>query len=189
MNVVFIDVDKNKFISEDENIKYIVISNKFDEIEKYNNMKIKPIMVLFNGSYVIDLENNNVIIDKYISQMALDKIMNYSNDHNVEIKKYNKGNFIYQMELNPDNPHRRLIIPYYFRDKISEVKCITKNKKVYVFNKDVSMLFAIEEIMNYLKYDNDIFEIEKIYLMVNDVGYFNNFNKKEGIIYENKTES
>lgn len=188
MKVIFIDVDKNSFINELDDIKYVVISNSLTKIEKYNDMKIKPIVVLFNGAYVIDLENNNVIIDKSISNLAMNKILKYSNSHNVEVEKCDKDNFTYQLELNPDNPHRRLIIPYYFKDKISEVKCISKNKKVYVFNRDVSMLSAIEEIMNYLKYEEDIFEIERIYLMVSNLGYFNNF-KKEGIMYENKAES
>lgn len=188
MKVVFIDLDKNSFINEKENIKYVVISDNPKKLEKCNNMELKPIVVLFNGAYVVDLENNNVIIDKSISKKAINKILNYSKNHDVEIKKCNRNNLVYQMEL-MSNPHRRLIIPYYFKDKISDVKCITKNNKVYVFNKDVSMLSVIEEIMNYLKIEEDIFEIERIYLMVSNIGYFNDSKKKEGIMYEGEAES
>ena len=74
MKVVFLNADKKSVTNIKPNIKYVLISENFKNISKYLETNIKPILILFNGAYVIDLEKNSVIINKPIDELCYQKI-------------------------------------------------------------------------------------------------------------------
>ena len=186
MKVTIINLEKKQFKTIDNNTKYVLISNSYNNIGEYLNLKIKPILILYNGAYVIDLENNSVIINKSINVNSLDKIIKYSNSHDIDINYYKNNDIIYGLKLLVNNYHRRLVIPYMFKDLYPDVKCDTVNKEIYVFDKKVSLLNAISESLNYLNIKNNYIELENIYINVSDNGYYrDNVSMKGYELYEN----
>ena len=189
MRVFFANVDKKDLNSFNDNIKYVLITENQNEIKKYLSLKIKPIIILYDGSYVVDLENNNVIIDKSIDERSYSKIINYSNSHNVNYKIYEKQNKVYEIKITTNNYHRRLIIPYMFRDLIPNIKSLTRGKSIYITSKEASLINAIDEVLNYLNITNNYIDLENICTNVSIEGYYNDkLNWKGFEFYENKTE-
>lgn len=179
MRVIFANIDKKSIKKIDEDVKYVLISENGFNIDKYKDLKIKPVLVLYNGSYVVDLENNSVIIDKSIDKNSYKKIIDYSNTHNVNTKVYKKNNNIYEIVITTSNYHRRLIIPYMFKDLIPNVKSITNGNSIYITKKDSSIINAIDEVLNYLNITNNIIDLENLYINVSNEGFYkDNINWK-----------
>ncbi len=172
MKITMVNLDKKIIKKVNNDTKYILISNSYKNVDMYLNLSIKPILILYNGSYVIDLENNSVIINKSIDISSINSIVKYSNEHNVNIHYYKYNDKVYGLKLNCDNYHRRLIIPYMFSDLYPKVKCNTLNKDIYINNKDVSLINAIEETLDYLNIKNNYIDLENIYINVSDIGYY-----------------
>lgn len=186
MRVLFVNIDKKNIINYEENIKYVFITENKDDFKEFNSLKIKPIIILYNGSYVIDLENNSVIIKRPIDKKSCDKIIDYGNSHNVNVKMYQKENSIFEIRITTDNYHRRLVIPYMFKDLIPSIKSLTRGKSIYITSKDVSLINAIDEVLNYLKITNNFIDLENIYTNVSNEGYYNDkLNWKGFEFYEN----
>lgn len=186
MKITIINLEKKQFKTIDNNTKYVLISNSYNNIGDYLDLKIKPILILYNGAYVIDLENNSVIINKSININSLDKIIKYSNLHDISVNYYKNNNKVYGLKLTVNNYHRRLIIPYMFKDLYPDVKCDTLGNDIYVYDRKVSLLNAIEESLSYLNIKNNYIELENIYINVSDNGYYKNNNVMKGYeLYEN----
>ena len=186
MKVTIVNLEKKKIISIDNETKYILITNNYKDVKEYLNLKIKPVLILYSGAYVIDLENNNVIINKSVDINSLNMINEYCSSHNVDISYYQYNNTIYGLKLISNNYHRRLIIPYMFKDLYPDVKCDTLGNDIYVYDKNVSLLNAIEESLSYLNIKNNFIELENIYINVSDNGYYKNNNVVKGYgLYEN----
>ena len=171
MKIEMINLEKKKLSNINNKTKYILISNSYNSIVDYLDLKIKPLLIMYNGSYVVDLENNRVIISKSINNSCLNKIIKYSNAHNIHINYYKYNNVIYGLNLSCDNYHRRLIIPYMFKDLYPEVKCSILDKEIYVFDNKVSLMNAIEETLDYLNIKNNFIDLENIYVNVSDNKY------------------
>ena len=181
MKVVFANIDKRNIQEFDEGIKYVLISENKDNLNQYMDLNIKPIIILYNGSYVVDLENNSVIIKRPIDEISFNKIIRYSNSHNVKTKVYQKKNEVYEIKITTDNYHRRLIIPYMFKDLIPDIKSITRNKSIIINSKDASLINAIDEVLNYLKITNNFIDLENIYTNVSNEGYYRDKLNWKGI--------
>lgn len=181
MRVIFANVDKKNIKKFDEDTKYVLISESKDILKEYVNLKIKPVVILYNGSYVVDLENNSVIIKKPIDELSFNKIIRYSNTHNVHAKVYKNNDNVYEIKITTDNYHRRLIIPYMFKDLFPNVKSITKGNCIYVNSKDVSLINAIDEVLNYLNITNNYIDLENLYINVSDEGYYKDELNWKGI--------
>ena len=186
MRVIFANIDKKNIINYQEDIKYVFITENKDNLKKYDDYKVKPIIILYNGSYVVDLENNSVIIKRPIDKKSCNKITDYSNSHKVKIVKYQKENNVYEIKITTDNYHRRLVIPYMFKDLIPSVKTISRGKSIYITSKEASLINAIDEVLNYLKITNNYIDLENIYTNVSSEGYYRDkLNWKGFEIYEN----
>ena len=186
MKIKMINLDKKEFKTINNDTKYILISNSYNSVKKYLDLKIKPILILYNGSYVVDLDNNSVIVNKSIDIKCLNSIIKYSLEHNVDINYYKYNEIIYGLKLIVNNYHRRLIIPYMFKDLYPKVKCETVNKEIFINDSKVSLINAIEETLNYLNIKNNYIELEDIYINVSDKGYYNNILNLKGFgLYEN----
>ncbi len=184
MNIKIVNIEKELINEIDDNCKYIIILNNENTLDNISNYKIKPILVLYNGAYVVDLENNNVIIEKSIDLISYSKIIRYANTHDVKINLFKKNNLVYQIKLSTNNYHRRLIIPSYFKDLVPEIRCINSNKEILIVNNNVSLYEAIEMVLDYLNIEFNLFELENIVSNINEK-YFNNNNYwKENILYE-----
>ena len=181
MKVIFANIDKKNIKKFENNIKYVLITEDKNCLEKYSNLNIKPIIILYNGSYVIDLENNSVIIKRPIDEVSCNKIISYGKTHEVETKVYQKGNSVYEIRISTDNYHRRLIIPYMFRDLFPDVKSVTRGKSIYINSKDVSLINAIDEVLNYLNVTNNYIDLENIYINVSSEGYYKDKVNWKGI--------
>ena len=181
MKVIFANIDQRSINKYDENIKYVLISDNKDHLKEYLNFKIKPIVILYNGSYVVDLENNSVIIKRPIDELSFNKIIRYSNTHDVNTKVYKKNNDVYEIKITTDNYHRRLIIPYMFRDLFPDVKSITQGKSIIINSKEVSLINAIDEVLNYLNITNNFIDLENIYTNVSNEGYYKDALNWKGI--------
>lgn len=172
MRVIFVNIDKKNIKKLDDNIKYVLITENKDNLDKYLSLKIKPIVILYNGSYVIDLERNNVIINKSIDEKSCNNIIDYSNSHNVRIKLYQKEKKTYEIKITTENYHRRLIIPYMFKDLIPNVSTSTRGKSIYITSWNSSLINAIDEVLNYLNITNNFIDLENIYINVSHEGYY-----------------
>lgn len=185
MKITMINLDKKRLKQINNDTKYILITNSYDKVSDYLNLSIKPILILYGGSYVVDLENNSVIINKSIDVSSLNKIIKYSNGHNVDIKYYKYNETVYGIKLVCDNYHRRLIIPYMFKDLYPKVSCYTINKEIFIYDKKVSMINAIGDTLNYLNIKNNCIDLENIYINVSNDGYYkDNSNWKGYVLYE-----
>ena len=135
---------------------------------------------------MIDLENNHVIIKKPIDESSYSKIISYGASHKVITNTYKKDGNVYEIKITTDNYHRRLIIPYMFRDLFPDVKSITRGKSIYVNSKDASLINAIDEVLNYLNITNNYIDLENIYTNVSSEGYYKDKVNWKGIeVYEN----
>ena len=172
MKVIYLDIDKCDIKLLDTDTKYVVFANDLSRVKDFINLEIKPIFILNQGAYIIDLDNKNVIIKEPILKEKVDIIVDYCNKHNVSYDFKKVGSDIFEIILNTDNVHRRLIIPYYFKDYVSLVKCNVKDDKIYVINQNVSILRAIEEVDDYLNIGGNILEIDDIYQHIKGIGYF-----------------
>ena len=181
MRVIFANVDKKNIKKFDDNIKYVLISEDKDTLSDYENLKIKPIVILYNGSYVVDLQSNSVIIKKPIDENSFNKIISYGNTHEVITKVYKKDKNVYEIKITTDNYHRRLIIPYMFKDLFPDVKSTTRGKSIYVNSKDASLINAIDEVLNYLNVTNNYIDLENIYTNVSSEGYYKDKINWKGI--------
>ena len=186
MKVIFANIDKKSIKNFDKNTKYVFITDNKDSLNNYESFKIKPIIILYNGSYVVDLENKNVIIKRPIDEMSYYKIIRYGNTHKVITNVYKKDGNVYEIKITTDNYHRRLIIPYMFRDLFPDVKSVTRGKSIYINSKEASLINAIDEILNYLNITNNYIDLENIYTNVSSDGYYKDKLNWKGIeIYEN----
>lgn len=186
MKVLFVNIDKRSINKLEENIKYVLITENKDNLRNYLNLKIKPIIILYNGAYVIDLEKNSVIIKKSIDEKSCNKIINYSNHHNVNMRLYKKDDNVYEIKITTDNYHRRLIIPYMFKDLIPSVSTVTRGKSIFITNKNASLINAIDEVLNYLNITNNFIDLENIYVNISSEGYYKDKESWKGYdLYEN----
>lgn len=181
MKVIFANIDKKSIKTFDDNVKYVLITEEKDQLDLYSDFKIKPIIILYNGSYVVDLENNNVIIKRPIGNTSFNKIISYGKTHEVKTKVYQKDNNVYEIKITTDNYHRRLIIPYMFRDLFPDVKSVTIGKNIYINSNDVSLINAIDEVLNYLNVTNNFIDLENIYINVSSDGYYRDKINWKGI--------
>jgi len=156
----------------DDNTKYIIISNNIIDMKKYQDYKVKPILILFDGSYVIDLDKNNVIIDNYINKLSVSKINKYAKTHRVDINLSSYNDKVYEIKLTTNNYHRRLIIPYMFKDLLKNIDTIKDNKDIYIVEKNSSIITAIDNIFEYLNIKYNFMELESICDYVNKNGYY-----------------
>ena len=185
MKVTMLNVDKKHIKNINNNTKYVLISNDYKNVLEYLNLSIKPILILYNGSYVIDLENNSVIINKPIDMVSLNKINNYASTHNVDVNTFEYQDNVYGLKLTTSNFHRRLIIPYMFSDLLPKVKCNTINKEIFINNNKASLLNAIEVTLNYLNIKNNYIDLENLYINISNDGYYKKeLNWKGYEIYE-----
>ena len=179
MKVIFANLDQKSIKDYEDSIKYVLITDSKDNLKDFEKLKIKPILILYNGSYVVDLENNSVIIKRPIDEVSYNKIIRYSNSHKVNTKVCKKGNSVYEIIITTDNYHRRLIIPYMFKDLFPKVNSITQGKSIIINSKDVSLINAIDEVLNYLNITNNFIDLENIYTNVSNEGYYkDNINWK-----------
>ena len=186
MKITIVNLEKKKIKTLDNNTKYVLITNDYTSINEYLGLKIKPILILYSGAYVVDLDNNSVIINKSINVNSLNKISKYCSTHNVDISYYKYDDTIYGLKLMSNNYHRRLIIPYMFSDLYPNVKCNTVSKDIFVSDSKVSLINAIEETLDYLNIKNNYIELENIYINVSDNGYYKNSISMKGYeLYEN----
>lgn len=185
MRVVFLNIDKKEIVNIKSNIKYVLISENPKNVSKYLGIDIKPIVILYNGAYVIDLEKNSVIINKPIDEKSYNDIYKYATTHNVNIIPFKKNDNVYEIKLSCDNYHRRVIIPYLFEDKIPKVTTIKRNKSLCVTSRDVSLISSIEEVLSYLKLNTNYIDLENIYINVSIEGYYKDkLNWKGFELYE-----
>lgn len=166
MRIIFANIDEKPINKFDDKVKYVFITDNKNSINKYTDIKIKPIVIMYNGSYVVDLENNSVIINKPIDENSCNKIIEYGNSHKVILNKEHIDKNVFLIKITTDNYHRRLIIPYMFKDLFPDVGCITRNKSIYVYSKKASLINAIDEVLNYLNVTNNYVDLENIYTNV-----------------------
>ena len=181
MRVIFANIDKKHIKNVEENVKYVLITENSNNLKDYNDLKIKPVVILYNGSYVVDLENNSVIIKRPIDEQSFSKIIEYSNSHNVKTKVCKNNDDVYEIKISTDNYHRRLIIPYMFKDLFPDVMTTTRGKIIYVNSKEVSLINAIDEVLNYLNITNNYIDLENIYINVSSDGYYKDKINWKGI--------
>ena len=181
MKVIFANIDKKSIKKIDDNTKYVLITDNVESLKEYTDLKNKPIVIMYNGSYVVDLENNSVIIKRPIDNNSFNKIISYSNSHNVKTKVFQKNKDVFEIKITTDNYHRRLIIPYMFRDLFPDVKSITKGNSIYINSKEASLINAIDEVLNYLNITNNFIDLENIYINVSDEGYYKDKLNWKGI--------
>ena len=182
MRIVFVNLDKKDRPNIDKDTKYVLITNDFKKIEDYKKLSIKPIVILYNGSYVVDLEKNSVIIDEPIDKRSYNKIITYSSTHNVDVTTLENKKKIYELKLSTNNIHRRLIIPYMFKDILPKVMCMSLDKKIIITSRDVSLLGAIEQVLNYLNTSSNYLDILSIYSNVSYDGYIKDKVKWKGCV-------
>lgn len=186
MRIVFKNLVKEQHEKLDDNTKYVLITDDINKTIDYESLNIKPIVILYNGSYVVDLNNNSVIIDKPIDKRSCDKVINYSNTHNVDLFILKNKNKIYEIKMSTNNFHRRLIIPYMFKDKIKNVSTESLNKQIFVNNKDASLLNAIDNVLTYLNATSNYLDLLNIYSNVSYDGYVKDKVKWKGCVcFEN----
>lgn len=181
MKVIFANIDQRSINNYDDNIKYVLITDNKENLKIIDKFKVKPIVIMYNGSYVVDLENNSVIIKKPIDELSYNKIIRYSNSHEVKTKIYQKGNKVYEIKISTDNYHRRLIIPYMFKDLFPRVKSITQGKNIVVNSIEASLINAIDEVLNYLNVTNNFIDLENLYTNVSSEGYYKDKINWKGI--------
>lgn len=182
MRIVFVNLDKKEKISIENNTKYVLISSDIEKIKDYKKLSIKPIVILYNGSYVIDLDKNSVIIDEPIDKRSADKIIAYSNTHNVDITLLKNKSKIYEIKMSTNNIHRRLIIPYMFKDILPRVSTTSVDKKIITNNNKASLLGAIEQVLTYLKASSNYLDLLSIYSNVSYDGYLKDKLKWKGCV-------
>ena len=168
MNVIVTKDDNIK----DNNTKYIIITNDILDISKFNNYSVKPTLIMFDGTYVIDLDKNNVIIDNCIDKKEVSKIKKYALSHEVKLTCNEYNNKIYELKLNTNNFHRRLIIPYMFKDKYKNIDIKVENKDIYVTKKYNSLLNAIDLVFEYLHINYNFMDLQSICDYVDTVGFY-----------------
>lgn len=169
MNVI-ITKNKDNIINNDG--KYVIMTNNIDDISKYKNFEKKPILIMFDGSYVIDLDKNNVIIDNCIDEKSICKIKKYALSHKVDMKSAKYNDKVYEIKLNTNNSHRRLVIPYMFKDRLKNVDTRVDNKDIYVINKYNSILNAIDLVFEYLNIKYNFMELEDICSYIKSIGFY-----------------
>lgn len=168
MKVCFLDIDKKKLKNIKEDTRYVIITNNdLDNINEYNIFEFKPIIIAYNGSYVIDLANNSVIIKKPISEYCLNKVLDYTNTHDVNTKLYQNNKDLFEIKLETRNRNRMMVIPKLFKDKIPNVKSVGDLETIYVTNSNASIINAIGEVLSYLNINEDIIGLDNIYNNIN----------------------
>ena len=185
MRVVFLNIDKKSIDCLNNNVKYVLITEDLRKINEFKKYRVKPIVILYNGTFVIDLENNHVIIEKPIDEKSTNKILKYSNNHNVDASLYKYEDNVFEIKLMCDNYHRRLIIPYMFKDKLPSISTLTSGKSIYIINKKASLISAIDEVLNYLNIKNNFIDLENLYTNISSEGYYKDrLNWKGFELYE-----
>ena len=190
--VIFQNIDKKKIDKIEEDCKYVILtSGSYEEVD-VSEFKIKPIVLAYNGSYGIDLENNKVIINESIKQNELKLVYNYFDNHDIKYKAMKKNNNIYTVKFISDNFYRMLIIPTYFKEKYKYFKTLYQypyklnNKYLnYLISNNISKISNLSTIINYLGITTiNILDLEvlsvKIVDNLDELGYF---------IYTSKVDS
>ena len=102
------------------------------------------------------------------------------------MRLYQKNEKVYEIKIMTDNYHRRLIIPYMFKDLIPSVSTVTRGKSIFITNKNASLINAIDEVLNYLNITNNFIDLENIYVNISSEGYYKDKESWKGYdLYEN----
>lgn len=198
--VIFWNIDKRKLNKINKNTKYVIsTNNNFNLVEQFD---IKPIIVAYNGSLIIDKENNKIIKEELLNNSTLKPVINYFKNHDISYKIDIKNNKIYQIKIESKNYYRMLILPMFIKNKFKNVKTaynypIKIGKDLYqnyIISDKITPISNLNLIIDYLDpKEIDIFELAKliddINNNLNEIGYFKEFDIRKDYINENKTKS
>ena len=199
--VIFWDIDKIKLKTIKKDYKYVLLTSKSYKDVDISEFTIKPIIVSYNGSYIIDLENNKILNNISIKKDDIYPLTRYFDKHDITYKTYNNPN-TYQLKIESKNYYRMLILPMFIKNKFNNVKTVYQypikiNKELYqnyIISDKITTISNLSTIINYLNVSIDnIIELkllsEDIYAKLNSIGYFTEFNKKGEMYNETKAKS
>ena len=166
--IIFWNLEKRELNNIESKAKYIIFTDKDVDINRFN---IKPIIIRFHGSLIIDYETNETIFSSKLSSDKIKQITAYALNHNVDYikNKYNKET--YEIQLETTNFNRMLVMPAFIKNEYNGLKTYYMSPNLinnncfinYVINDDVSVLESLLCIINYLKLkSNDILELTNI---------------------------
>ena len=200
--VIFWDIDKKKISKIEKDTKYILITKDNYNVLNTSLFDINPIIVKYNGSLIIDLENNKIINNEILHRSDIKPIISYFNNHDISYKLNIDNNKVYQIKIESKNYYRMLILPMFIKNKFKNVKTafnypIKINKELYqnyIISDKISTISNLNTIINYLdaKQDN-IIELSKIIDNINsnlnDIGYFKDYSIRKEYVNESKAKS
>ena len=166
--IIFWNLEKRELNNIESKAKYIIFTDKDVNINKF---AIKPIIIRFHGSLIIDCETNDTIFSSKLSADRIKQIVTYALKHNVKYIENNYNKETYEIQLETTNFNRMLVMPAFIRNEYNGLKTyyespnlINNNSFInYVINDDVSVLESLLCIINYLKLkSNDILELTNI---------------------------
>ena len=166
--IIFWNLEKRELNNIESKAKYIIFTDKDVDINRFN---IKPIIIRFHGSLIIDYETNETIFSSKLSSDKIKQITAYALNHNVDYikNKYNKET--YEIQLETTNFNRMLVMPAFIKNEYNGLKTYYMSPNLinnncfinYAINDDVSVLESLLCIINYLKLkSNDILELTNI---------------------------
>ena len=166
--IIFWNLEKRELNNIESKAKYIIFTDKDVDINRFN---IKPIIIRFHGSLIIDYETNETIFSSKLSADRIKQIVTYALKHDVKYIESSYNNETYEIQLETTNFNRMLVMPAFIKNEYNGLKTyyvspnlINNNSFInYVINEDVSVLESLLCIINYLKLkSNDILELTNI---------------------------
>ena len=200
--VIFWDIDKKRLTKINKDTKYVILTNKNYKDIDVSSFDIKPIVISFSGSLIVDLENNKIINNKVLNKNNLKVIINYFKSHDINYELIKDNDKIYQLKIESKNYYRMLVLPMFINSKFNDVKTlygypIKINKNLYqnyIISDKISSISNLNLIINYLDIMcTNIVElscmIDDINNNINNYGYFKELDKRKEFINENQTKS
>ena len=199
--VIFWDIDK-KSLDKIDNCKYVLLTNGNYEDIDITSFKIKPIIIAFNGSLIIDKENDKILNDEIMNNNAVKLVIDYFNKHDINYQMNVINKKIYQIKIESKNYYRMLILPMFIKNKFKNIKTsygypIKINKDLYqnyIISDKISTISNLNLIINYLNISmNNIFELSQMIDKINnnliEFGYYKDFKVRKEYVNETKTKS
>ena len=199
--VIFWDIDKNNINKFDKDTKYVLITKDNYNVVNNDAFDIKPIVIKYNGAFIIDLEKNKVINNEILHKSDLKPVINYFKNHDINYQLNIENDKIYQIKIESKNYYRMLVLPMFIKNKFNNVKAVYNYPiklgkdlyQNYIISDRISIISNLNEIINYLgtKQEN-IIELSRIIDNINnnlnEFGYFKDYSIRKEYVNERETK-
>ena len=112
--IIFWNLEKRQLNNIESKAKYIIFTDKDVDI---NRFAIKPIIIRFHGSLIIDYETNETIFSSKLSADRIKQTVTYALKHDVKYIESSYNNETYEIQFETTNFNRMLVMPAFIKNE------------------------------------------------------------------------